>query len=73
MEWIKLSEQLPEVGRRVLLTDINDSEGLVYVGHMWPQQKRFCTDGWDVDEDFFTHWMPFTKPPKAKPERSKGE
>ncbi len=61
-EWIKCSEQMPELGQDVLCINIDgDYETCLY------------TKGWHSGNPFFascagdffpTHWMPLPEPPK---------
>lgn len=74
IEWIKFSEKLPEVGRRVLLF----SDGEIFIGAAWrnvPWKQAesnayyFFTagvTGYDLDFecDNFTHWAELPDGPK---------
>lgn len=61
MEWIKVSERLPELGERVLVCEKDFG---VQVGHLDIKVK------WQFSYSSFpsvikiTHWMPLPNPPK---------
>lgn len=56
--WIPCSERLPEVGREILICDI---DGDIYVGH------RAIEHWWSVDDKVknVTAWQPLPKPFKG--------
>lgn len=72
MEWISVSDRLPELGQRVLFYDRN---GLIHVAtyELSEREKWKCFmehgAGWDgdsVQNEHVTHWMPIPTPPETK-------
>ena len=66
MEWVKISDKLPEIGKIVLLCDVvaNATHDVFYaVGMLSPNGNWYVTSRLDfVDQDLFTHWIPITPP-----------
>ena len=62
-KWIPVTERLPEVGRRVLVTDGEN----VSFGYVLIYEHKDCNP-WCVQfpciYDEVTHWMPLPEPPK---------
>lgn len=62
MEWISVLDDLPPIGKKVLVHD--RSNGQVKQAS---RNRGCCTMSWEVGEwgdPFYLHWMPFPEPPK---------
>lgn len=66
MDWIPVSEGLPEIGRTVLVIDKHETIRTVYlsteywIGAWTGEECSFC-------KSTFTHWMPLPPAPEVKP------
>ena len=74
VEWIKVSDRLPETKGFYLVVYANDSNPAESTEYYWSGIHWHCDD-MDIDDDFLdeferihndsvTHWMPLPEPPK---------
>lgn len=63
--WRKVSEELPEYGKSVLVADAFGLEDSVTMA-------RYTNEGWELNsgalikKDWFTYWIPLPEPPEVK-------
>ena len=70
MKWISVKDRLPEIGKDVLICDINHLGVPIAVGKYSPDPNW---SDWETDADFWqgtgdlevTHWMPLPELPEA--------
>lgn len=65
MEWINVSDRMPEDGRYVLVFNHEDGVQKITFFFAYGQWWDASEDGYGVHKDHFTHWMPLpTQPTK---------
>ncbi len=65
MEWIKVSEKLPEIGIDVLIWD-GDARSIGYFNGISFNDFTLQEHGNACRNDKVTHWQPLPEPPKGE-------
>lgn len=67
MKWIDVEKQLPEEGQKVLASDGEDVEIMIYFGTHKGYQEWSSYNCMTIDVHY---WMPLPEPPKSKDDKS---
>lgn len=59
MNWVKVTEGLPNIGQQVLICH---TDGTIYLGELTNNGAVWMGDGFMIPVKNTSHWMPIVKP-----------